>query len=759
MTRSGETSMPWLGRSVLRREDTRLTTGRGTYVDDLRPDGCLFLAFARSPYGCGPIRSVDCAEARALDGVVAVFTADDLGDLGVNAINPLAETIVEAPFEVLARERVSAAGQAVAAVVATSEAIARDAALLIEIDVDPEPVLEPGQGPQSVANSVVAGDADAAFAGADHVVAVRLQHSLVAPTPMEPRAVLAVWEDGRLTAWCSTQTPYRVREDLARILGLGLDAVRVIAPDVGGAFGGKASIYPEDVMVAFAARALGAPVKWCAQRGEDMLAASHGRGATSTAEMAFSADGKALALKADLVFQQGHWMTYSAVVPSINALRILPGPYAIGDLALTSRAHMTNRAAVGIYRGAGRPEAALLLDRLMDEGARACALDPIEVRRRNLIASDVLPLTTPTGANIDASDFALLLDTLEARTAYANLRAEQRRRRENGEVVGIGLSLYIEPCGQGWESAEIALCRDGRLRAVTGASSQGQGRETSFAQIVAEALDADPELIEIRQGDTDDAERGLGALASRSTAIGGSAILKASEQLRARIAEAAAGFLQCEPGQVRFRPGRLFVEGSAGASMSLADLAGAMLGGVGEPEEPALAAETIYHADDEAWASGCCLAMVAIDPDTGVMTTERLVWIDDAGVVVNPLLAHGQLVGGLAQGLGEALLEQLVYDEDGQLLTGSFMDYAMPRADDVPPVEIDKIETRSEANALGAKGVGEAGCIGVPAALFNAAADALAPFGAHDLQMPLTSEKLWRAMRQAPETQTGGNAS
>ncbi len=748
---ASETETPWLGRSMLRREDARFVTGQGRYVDDLTPEGCLHLAFARSPYAHGRIEAVGREAADAADNVVAVFTAAELGPLPGNAINPLAPDIVETPFEVLASETVTSLGQPVAAVVARTPTAARDAAELIELDIEPLDPLADGEGPCSVVYSISEGDADAAFAAAAHVVSIRVEHSLLAPSPMEPRATLATWEEGRLTAWCSTQTPYRVREDLARILGLDLEAVRVIAPDVGGAFGGKASIFPEDAMVAFAARALAAPVKWCATRNDDLLFATHGRGAVSTGEMAFDASGRALALRADLAFQQGSWMTYSAVVPAGNALRILPGPYAIPVLDLKSRARMTNRAAVGIYRGAGRPEAAMLLDRLMDEGARATGIDPIEIRLLNAFAPADLPLARSGGAIVDSGDFPRLLETLRERAVYAELRAEQTRRRAAGEIVGLGLCLYIEPCGQGWESAEVTLIRDGRFVATTGSSAQGQGRETAFAQIAADALGTTPDRVAIRQGDTADAAAGLGALASRSTAIGGSAMRKACEALRTTLVEAAAELLQCPPESVLVRPQRVY-GGDNAASVGLAELARHIASSRGDA---ALTASTIYNAEGEAWASGACLACVAIDADTGETTVERIVWIDDAGLVVNPLLAEGQLLGGLAQGLGEALLERLVYDTEGQVLTGSFMDYAMPRAGDIPPVEIAKIETLSPSNALGVKGVGEAGCIGVPAAVVNAVADALAPMGAADFQLPLTSERVWRAIAHGPNNAPG----
>ncbi|MDH6229788.1 carbon-monoxide dehydrogenase large subunit [Mesorhizobium soli] len=748
----GDTANGWMGRSVLRREDRRLVTGRGAYVDDHLPEGCLHLEFVRSQVGHGKILSIDCDSAREAEGVVAVFTAADLDGLGDSAVNFLLADIAPTPLRMLAGDVVSAAGQPIAAVVATSLAAARDAAELVYVDIEPLPLLVGDERKQVLSHGLQSGEIEDAFAAAAHVVSVEVEHSLLAPMALEPRAALASFEGDFLTAWFSTQTPNRARDDLARILGLPLAQIRVVAPDVGGAFGGKASIYPEDVMVAWASKELGRPVKWCSTRGDELLAASHGRGGTTYGEMALSADGKVLGLRARLSFRQGHWMPFSAVVPARNAGRILPGPYRVGAVDIGIKGFLSHGAAVGIYRGAGRPEATMLMERLMDEAARKLAIDPMEIRRLNLIPADAFPYKTPNGEVLDSGNYGLLIEKAIACSDYAELRARQARRREAGEVVGIGVGLYIEPCGQGWESAGISLCRDGSFVATTGSSAQGQGRETAFSQIVADALSISPDRVAIKHGDTAEVPSGIGALASRSTAIGGGAMVRACDALCEQIVQAAAEPLECDAGSLVFSDDGVTAGYGAGGLVSWRDLAEQLIGTDGDPKDQALSSSVVFHADGEAWASGCCLAVVAIDRDTGVLAIEQLLWVDDAGRILNPLLVRGQLVGGMAQGLGEALMERIVYDEDGQLLTGSLMDYAVPRAIDMPSVRIEKIETPSPTNPLGVKGVGEAGCIGIPAAVVNAVNDALAPFRAGNLQMPLTSEKIWLALQGSAGT-------
>jgi carbon-monoxide dehydrogenase large subunit len=723
-----------IGRPRARLEDQRLVTGAGRFVADLHPAACLHVEFLRSPYARGAITTLGIEAAQAAPGVHAVLTGADTRDLGEAAVNRIAPDMHAPPYVILAEREVRAVGQPIAAVIADSVNAARNAIELIDLSIETIPEAPPRT---AFARAWRSGDNDAAFAAAHLVVRARVNHARVAPAPLEARAVLADWSQERalLTVWLSTQTPHRARSDLAAILGLDAKQIRVIAPDVGGAFGGKASLYPEEALVAFAAMRLGRPVKWCATRGEDLLAATHGRGASSEGELALAADGRILGLRARLEFPLGHWLPFSAAIPANNAGRILPGPYLVGAVDIAASAKCSDTAAVGIYRGAGRPEAAMLMERLLDQAARALALDPLELRRRNIVKH--LPHRTPTGELVDSGDFAALLDHTEARAGYHERLAARDRARADGAICGIGAALYIEPCGQGWESATVTLQPDGAVIAASGSSAQGQGHETAYAQIVADALSIPPEQVLIRHGDTESAPTGIGALASRSIAIGGSAMLQAAEQLRTQALAVAATLLNTAPDRVELDADGFRARDDATRRADWRMIAA----------QRRLEASVVYHAPGEAWSSGCCIASVAIDRATGVVTVDRIVWTDDAGVIVNKLLAEGQLIGGLAQGLGEALFERLVYD-DGQLLTGSLMDYALPRARDMPPVDLESIATPTPMNALGAKGVGEAGCIGVPAAIANAVADALGPFGLTDIDLPLTSEGIWRIIHR-----------
>jgi carbon-monoxide dehydrogenase large subunit len=738
-----------IGHPLRRREDDRLLRGAGRYVDDMMPNDCLHLEFLRSAQPRGVITAIDVEAARAGPDVVAVFTHRDLALAAPAGVNPLVTEIRPPRFTVLAEGLVGAVGQPIAAVVARTAPAARDACERIEVNVDPLRPLAGGPDTQVIADRWTSGQLDQAFAEAAHVVSIRIEHSRLAPMSLEPRAVLADWNDaeGALTIWLPIQTPHRARSELANMLDLPESSIRVIAPDVGGAFGGKASIYPEDVMVAWAARALRQPVKWCAARGEDFQAATHGRGACTRGELAVAADGRALGLRAQLEFPLGHWLPFSAAVPGRNASRILPGPYRIDAVNIDLAGRLTSTAAVSIYRGAGRPEACMLMERLMDRAAAATGLDPAAIRLRNLIPPESFPYATPTGETFDSGDYPALVSRACELADYRRLCRDRDRRRRKGEIVGVGIAVYVEPCGSGWESGRISLASDGKIIAATGSSSQGQGRETAYAQIVCDVLRVAAEQIAVVHGDTGETPAGIGALASRSTAIGGSALKVAATRFleRAKLVAAAMAHVPADSlhpigDGLADAAGTLCVTWPMLAQQAFAD-------SIGVVDGRALVTTETYHAAGEAWSSGCCIAGVSVAADTGEVKIEKLVWVDDAGVIVNPMLVHGQLVGGMAQGIGEALMEQVVYDPDGQLVTGSLMDYAVPRGSDVPPVVIDKIETVSPANALGAKGVGEAGCIGVPAAVVNAVVDALSPHGISHLDMPLTSEKIWRALK------------
>jgi carbon-monoxide dehydrogenase large subunit len=696
-----------------RREDNALLRGRGRFVGDIALQGMLQAAFVRSPYPHALVRQVDTAAATASPGVAAVLTAADFAGLSAPQVNELLPGMVLAAGELLSLTHVRAVGEPVALVLADSLAQAEAGAALVQVDYEelaPRLPFSEADGPADAAVAQTVFSSGPLPAGVATATA-QVQMPRVSPAPLEPRACLASWDEGAstLAAWLSTQTPSRARADLARCLGLPLESVRVIAPDVGGAFGGKASVFPEDLLVAHAARRLRRAVRWQSTRAEDLQYATHGRGSRSRGAIWLDDARKIAAVDASFEFSLGHWLPYSAVAPMRNAQRIVPGPYRVAVQQSRATAARSNTAAVNIYRGAGRPEAAVLMERLVDAAAVAAGLDPLQLRLDSVWPRESLPATLPNGETLDRCDLqGLLLQAADA-FGYQARRAAQAQRRAAGEFVGLGIGLYVEPCGQGWESARLTCSAPGCYTLATGASAQGQGRETAFAAIAAEALACDPAQVTVLHGDTGTCPVGIGALASRSTAIGGSAVLEAARRLRAELA-------------------------------------------AGSPLPHTV--EVVYHAQHEAWASGCVMCQVTVDPDTGVLAIEHLEWVDDAGRVIDPVLVHGQMMGGMAQGLGQALMERIVYDEQGQLLTGSFMDYAMPRADDMPrSVRLRSRPTPSAANPLGAKGVGEAGCIGVPAALLNSAYDALGHPPGLQLDFPLTPDQLWRALRDTARNQ------
>jgi aerobic carbon-monoxide dehydrogenase large subunit len=710
----------WIGRSLPRREDNALLRGAGRYVDDLAPPGCLHGVFVRSPYPRARLGAVDTARAAAMPGVRLVLAGAAIEQSGALPVNPIIDGIRAFTCPLLAVDRVNCVGAPIALVVAESAHAARDAAEEVTFECAALPAYVDAAAARAGAPLLLGwpdnlafekrwshGDFEAGIAHAHRVVEVVVECPRVAPVALEPRGVLAHWSEGQLTVWIPTQSPHRARTQLAQLLGLDAEHVHTIAPDVGGAFGGKASLYPEDVAIAYAAIQLGVPVKWIATRNEEMISATHGRAGRIEASAGFARDGRLLGIRAELAFALGSWGTFSAAVPAVNAARILPGPYRADAVDIVTRGFVTNTAPVGIYRGAGRPESALVMERLMDAGAAALDLDPVTIRRRNLVKADAMPWRTPTGQTLDSGDYADLLDRALECADYAKLRNDQLRRRLAGELVGIGLNLYVEPCGAGWESARITRHPVGRFTVASGSSAQGQGHRTAYAQIAATALDVPIEGIEVVEGDSACAPAGIGALASRSMAIGGSAVHQAALAMRVELASRDA------------RPTDTIVT------------------------------DAVYTAAGEAWSAGCCLAAVRVDRETGVLAVERAIWIDDAGVVINPLLAEGQMVGGFAQGLGQALMEHIHYDADGQILTGSLLDYALPRAADMPPITLESRPSVTNANALGAKGIGESGCIAAPAAILNAAIDALSPLGVAHLDLPLTSESLWRAITNA----------
>jgi carbon-monoxide dehydrogenase large subunit len=658
------------------------------------------MAFVRSPQAHARIMHIDTAPAQQMPGVHAVLTAADLGQHWLPAINPLLPLLHAVEFELLAQNTVSYVGQVVAVVVAQTALQAKLAAAQVSLSLQPHPVAcdFDAQNPITTQTQHHHGTLPTRAPCAS----LRLHVPRLTAMPMEPRACSAAWDNDaqRITLWLATQTPSRAQADAAHVLGMDVAHVHLICPDVGGAFGARASVSPEDLLVALTAQHLRATVRWTASRSEDFLGGMQGRGAQLEGQLWLDAQGRLQGLAAQLHFTLGAWLPYSGVVPLRNAARILPGPYDLQHLKIDGVATRANTAPVNIYRGAGRPEAALLMETLIDMAARHRGLDPVDVRFKNLIPKEAMPFATANGEVLDSGDYAQALTRACKHFGYEHERAEQQQRRAHGEWVGLGVAMYIEPCGQGWESARVTLHGDGRVTVASGSPAQGQGHITTYARIAADCLACDVTRIEVLMGDSQTCPVGIGALASRSTAIAGSAILQACQRAR---------------DQAR----------------------------LGAPYP--ITVEERFTAQ-EAWSYGCVMLRLRLDADTGKPTIERLVWVDDAGHVVQPQLAHGQLIGGAAQGLGQALMEQLIYDNQGQLVTGSLMDYAIPRASDMPEIEIVSMHTPSPHNLLGAKGVGEAGCIGIPAALMNAARDALSPIGEPALEFPLTSEQLWRAM-------------
>ena len=748
-----------------RREDRSLVTGRGRFVDDLAVAGLLHLALTRSPHAHARIRSLDANAARRIPGVVSVMTAEELDPIGPVPLMRLAPGTVIPEYPLLAAGIVRAQGVPVAAAVAESAYVATDAAERVGVDYEPlggvaDPdgalaagaphVVEASRDNHALAVAWRHGDPDRAFREAAHHVTLTVQQQRLCGVPLEPRGALARWDPdtGELTVWTSTQAPFRVRSSLARMLGLDEARVRVIAPDVGGGFGVKGGPYREEVLVAWLARRLGRPVKWVSTRAEDLLTTNHGRGGRSTGELALDADGRITGLRARIRQPLGSSLAVTVGGTPQNHGRCLPGSYLVEHVDIESVGVFTTTPPVGAYRGAGRPEAAFLIERLVDEAARSLRLDPVELRRRNLIPRDRFPFKTATGQVYDSGDYAGLLDGTLATADYASLRRAQAVRRERGEIVGVGVAVYVEPSGLGWESGLVRVEQTGAVLAVTGSSAHGQGHETTFAQIVADELGVTPEAVTVRHGDTLGAPQGIGTFGSRSVALGGSALALASRDVREKARGLAASLLEAGADDVVAVDGGFGVVGAPGRVVSWARVAEFAYRGAGLPTgaEPGLEATRFFSPEGEVWSAGAFVVSVRVDRDTGTVTPERIVWVDDAGTIVNPLLADGQLEGSLAQGWGQVMMEAAVLDRDGHLLSGTLMDYAVPRADDVPHAEIGHAHTPSPRNPLGAKGIGEAGTIGIPPAMVNAVVDALSPFGVTHLDMPLTPEKIWRAL-------------
>jgi aerobic carbon-monoxide dehydrogenase large subunit len=730
-----------IGQAIVRREDPALLTGQGRYVDDVAPEGVLHAYVVRSPVAHARIVSVDVTEARQAPGVVAVYTAADLAGLGVGAL-PRADGLppgsLNPEYPILASGKVVWAGQPVALVVAETSEQAADAAELVLADYDELPAVagpleaaaggapvvhEGADGNVAFRRRLTAGDAAAAFRAAAHRVGQRMVSQRIAPVALEPRGVLAgVAADGRLEIRLPTQRPHGARNWLATMLGLPPGEVRVVAGDVGGGFGAKGPIYPDQVAVIAAARALGRPVKWIEERGESFLATTHGRDQVADLEVAVDSGGRITAMRGTVHASFGAYLTANAPGSLLGRLGpMLPQGYRIENFDVELVGVFANTTPIGPYRGAGRPEAAYFCERLVDLAAAATGIDRAELRRRNYLPPAAFPYTTCTGLTYDSGDYQAGLDLLLEKLDGSAVPAPE------GQLTGVGIASFVEPGGITppipgpggivGDQATVTVAPDGKVTVAVGTSAHGQGHETAFAQLAAGLLGVPYEDVTVVFGDSDTAPFGYGTFGSRSAVAGGTAIHHACQA----VLEAAR---------------------RVDAPMSVTEAA-ARLGGITETAGSG--------APPETYASGSYACVVAVDPDTGRVTVLRVIAVDDCGVVINPLLVEGQVHGAIAQGLGQALWEEVAYDAAGQPMSASLMDYAVPFAASLPPIESYLVSTPSPANPLGVKGMGESGTIGVIPALVNAVMDALRPYQVRHLDMPLTPEKIWTAIHQATD--------
>ncbi len=773
-----------VGARVKRREDPRLIQGRGTYVDDIKIVGMLHLAFARSDLAHGRIRSVDTSAAEAMDGVEAVYTGAQIADL--LGPMPIGTPFPSPDHRAVAADVVRYVGEPVAVVVASDRYIARDAADTIVVDYERLPAVVDTEEAMTGKPTVIHADfannlavpfvpmgtgvdakgnvddtaIDQAFADAEVVISQRMVNQRLAPTAMEPRGVVVHYEPGKeaMTIWSSTQNPHILRSFIAAMTGLGQDAVRAIAPEVGGGFGAKINIYGEEYVAAAISKRLGLPVKWVEDRSEAFLATTHGRDIIGYVDLAAKRDGTVLGLKLRLIADVGAYnMLLTAAIPTLT-MTMANATYAIPAVRAALTEVFTNKTPTDAYRGAGRPEATYFVERAMDMLARELQMDPADVRRKNFIQPDQFPYTTQTGAVYDSGDYAKALDLALDKAGWAALKAERDAARAEGRLVGLGLSMYVEVCGLGpssslptggWEHAQVTIERDGRISATTGASPHGQGNETTFAQMLADQFGVPIEHIRIHHGDTGVVKQGIGTFGSRSQAVGGAALHLAGGKVKTKMAKFAAALLEAHESDLVFENGTISVKGSPSSAKSFAEVAAYAYVPVPLPKglDPGLSEEAFFEPANNTYPFGCHISMLEIDRDTGEPTLLKLVAVDDAGNLINPLIVEGQIHGGLAQGIGQALIEEVAYDEDGQPLTASFMDYAIPRAADFPRFELDNTVTPTPVNPLGAKGVGEAGTLGSTPSVVSAAVDALSAFGVTHVDMMLRPEKLWRIIQ------------
>ena len=782
-----------MGQPMNRLEDPKLLTGHGCYVDDIRLDGLLHLDFLRSPYAHADIESIDVSEALSLPGVVAVYTGADLVEkLGpVPCFRVPGDMLFSPDMAVLAVDRVRYVGEMVAAVVATDRYIARDARELIQVNYKPlpavtdmeqalaenAPLLHEGHG-SNLAMTIQYGDAVGAaraLEDAEVVVRERIVNQRVIPSPMETRGIVARYSpwDNELTAWISTQAPQNLRRDVSRFLGHPDAKTRIIAPDVGGGFGPKGGIYPDELLALYIARDLARPVKWIEERQESMMATTHGRDVLCDVEMGVNRDGTIKGMRIEMFANMGaHFAVTTPAGPMVVAACIT-GAYKIPNAVVNAHDVFTNATAVDAYRGYGRAESCYLIERMVSRLAQEIGMDPVELRRRNFIAPHEFPYATPMNNTYDNGDYEVSLSRALELADYESLRRQQQLARNQGRYVGIGISTHVwrgayratKSIGMdnwvmaGWEKSTVAVLDNGGINVTTGTCSIGQGILTATAQIVADVLGVDTDNIKVIEKDTYGAPYGNGSMGSRSLVTGGSATLLAVEKVRDKILELASHLLESPVEELCLQDGQVMVVSRPEAAVYLYEVA--RLSQRGEADqpvgiEPVIEATAVYELPEfapefathtAAWGTHIC--MVEVEPDSGKVDIQRYVAVDDVGRAVNPKIIAGQIHGGIAQGLGQALMEEAVYDDDGQLLTSSFLDYCTPKAADVPWLEVHFTETPNPTNPLSARPVGEAGVCGASPVLVNAVVDALAPLGITHLDMPLKPERVWRAVQAA----------
>ncbi len=759
--------MSILGTRVLRTEDPRFLTSGGVYTDDVvdeRLNGACHVFFVRSPVAHARIQAIDVSAALSAPGVVAAFTAADLGDLPVIKPSPMFNNQMVRP--ILASDKVRHVGDPVAIVVTEQAYQGEDAVELVDVDYDPLPAVigfaDAAAGQvllyEEAGTNVAANFGDPAaldehlFDECEVVTTRTIMNQRVAPAPMETRAAAAAWgEDGRVTAWIPNQGAQGTKSGLARLLGLEAEQVHIITPDVGGAFGAKFGADPEHALVAWVARQLGRPARWSETRYENLIAMTHGRAQQQTVTIGGRRDGTVLAYRLEIVQDAGAHVRIGAMLPFLTIL-MTPGPYAIPRAESVATSVVTTTTSLGAYRGAGRPEATAAIERAMDLFAAEIGMDPADVRRRNLLPPFTEPHRTKFGALYDTGDYAAALDKVLAAAGYDELRKEQAERRARGDTIalGIGLASYVEITGMGdgeeappQENATVEVHPDGTATILTGTSPHGQGHATAWAMLASDELGIPVDKITLKWGDTDLIPEGGGTGGSRSLQHGGSAVRQASQELLEVARERAASELEASPADLRFDVERSAFEvaGDPDASVPLASLA----------EEERLLVRTVFTAPGATFPFGSHVAVVEVDTETGKVVLRRIVTVDDAGFVLNPLLAEGQRHGGIAQGAAQAFLEEVVYDDDGNPLTASFADYPFLSATEVPSFELADMQTLTSYNPLGVKGIGEAGSIGATPAVQNAVVDALAHLGVRHIDMPTSPQRVWQALQAAKE--------